>query len=447
MLERFQQYIHSKDLFAKDEHVLLAVSGGIDSMVMVDLFKKSGYNFAIAHCNFKLRGEESDQDEILVRQIAENHGVEIFVKHFETGLFAEKEKVSIQMAARELRYKWFRELLGEENFDYIALAQHKDDAIETFFINLTRGTSISGLHGILPKKNNVIRPLLFTSKKEISDFAKANNVKFREDQSNSSEKYVRNKIRHSILPIFKEINPSFLETMTENIEKIQFVEKVYFQYIQEQKQKLLIHDGEKYSILIHDLIRNINSSSFLFELLKDFNFNQSVVNDIFNSLDSQSGKSFYSSTHLLIKDREKLLISKIEFENETDLKIEKIYIERDCSKIEIGRNCFKFEMVENNSDFIIDKISSKAFLDFDKLVFPLIIRKWQKGDSFFPFGMTQMKKLSDFFIDNKVSLKEKDEILILCSGENIVWVSSFRIDNRYRITNSTKKIYCIDLVK
>ena len=446
MVKKFSENINSKNLFNKNESILLAVSGGVDSMVMIDLFEKASFNFSIAHCNFKLRGEESNNDELLVRKIGEKFGIKVFVKQFETQKFAETQKVSIQMAARELRYSWFHEIMEKENFTYLAIAQHKDDALETFFINLTRGTSISGLHGIIEKKDKTIRPLLFASKSEIVKYANDHQIEFRVDRSNSSEKYVRNKIRHSIIPLFKEINPSFLETMTENIEKIQFVEKIYLQRIKEIKEKILVKDKSDFFISIDAFQREINSTELLFELLKEFNFNQSVVSDIFNSLELQSGKTFYSSTHRLIKDRNKLLISKVEPKIENEIKIEKYYIENDIKQLVINNNVFNFELIENNDDFVINKISSKAFLDYKKLEFPLIIRKWKKGDSFFPFGMNQFKKVSDFFIDNKVSIKEKEEVFIVCSGENIVWVSNYRIDNRYRINDTTKKIYYIDLV-
>ncbi len=292
MLQEFIDFIKKEKLFNKKDSILLAISGGSDSVVMCDLFSKAGFKFAIAHCNFKLRGKESDDDEVFVKELAGKLKVSFHTTTFETEKHAKKESISIQMAARELRYNWFEKIRSENKFNYIALAHHQDDVIETFFINLLRGTGISGLHGILPKNACLVRPLLFSSKEQILQYCKENKLKFREDSSNSSVKYTRNKIRHRIVPLLCEINPSFKSTLINNIEHLKFVEKIYNDHLANTAQSIIKHNDNMLAFSINEIEKLNYKSDYLYEFLKPYNFNYATVNDIVHSLNNLSGKIF-----------------------------------------------------------------------------------------------------------------------------------------------------------
>ena len=432
MIEQFKKYIKKKNLFSDNDKILLAVSGGIDSVVMTELFSLAGYNFAIAHCNFKLRGNDSDKDENFVKELATKYKVPFFLKVFNTRKYSDDNKISIQMAARELRYYWFTELLNSEDYRYTATAHHRDDSIETFFINLFRGTGISGLHGILPKQGDVIRPILFTGRDEIEAFQTENNIMFREDKSNLSDKYLRNKVRHKLFPIIKEIEPDIEKVMQKNISRFAETENVYFKEI-DQKRKIAVRkENEKILISIDELKKLKPLRAYLYEFLLPYNFNFSDVENIINSLDGISSKQFYSPTHRLLKDRNSLIIIPL-----TNKKVQENFINKYDKEI-LFPVSLKIR-IEKSSEISFDK--NFAFLDYSKLEFPLILRKWKRGDVFVPFGMTGIKKLSDFFIDEKLSIIQKEQIWLLCSGKNIIWVIGYRIDNRYRITENTKQVY------
>lgn len=444
MLKEFSAYIKKENLFSTSEKILLAVSGGIDSVVMCELFQRAGLNFGIAHCNFLLRGKESEGDVKLVFHLAERFNVPLSLRVFNATTFAESKNISIQMSARELRYTWFEEIRKENKYTCIATAHHRDDSIETFFINLIRGTGIAGLHGILPKQGNIIRPLLFATKNQIMEFAEKEKIKFREDSSNASDKYMRNKIRHQVIPVLKELNPSFETTMNDTIQRLIKVEEIYDKEI-EGKRNYILNREENYFYIRKDSLNGMQPlETYLFEFLKPFNFNSSTANEILLGLNGESGKQFFSSTHRLVIDREVLIIE-------------------DVSNLELQITDFKLQVKKNQKEIIFDnlklaikfmnlkseipKSKNTASLDFDKLVFPLEIRKWQQGDKFYPFGMKGKKKLSDFFIDNKVPLNQKENTWLLTSDGKIAWVIGMRIDNRFKITHATKKIYFAELVK
>jgi tRNA(Ile)-lysidine synthase len=436
MLEGFIGFIKKEKLFRKDDKILLAVSGGADSVCMCSLFKAAGYNFGIAHCNFKLRGKESDEDALFVRNLAKKHKVPFHSTSFETEKYAKSGGISIQMAARELRYNWLEKTRSKHSYSCIALAHHEDDIIETFFINLTRGTGISGLHGILPKNGFLVRPLLSASKEQIISFCTENNINFREDSSNSSDKYIRNKIRHKIIPVLLEINPSFRQTFINNIDHFKLVEKIYYEHLG-KKEKLLIKKTNKKFFLSIKKIKQLDfKETYLFEFLKPFNFNYSTVEDIIRSLENEPGRIFYSSTHRLLKDREDLILEEIE--NKKNLML---HIYKNTVNIDTPFNSIHFQIKKMHPINKNHKTTSFALLDYDKLVFPLILRKWKSGDWFYPLGMNSRKKLSDFFIDNKIPLFEKERTLVLCSEDNIVWVVGHRINNLYKIGQKTKNMY------
>jgi tRNA(Ile)-lysidine synthase len=438
MVEEFKKFVVENALLKKGDKTLITVSGGRDSVVLCELFYKAKFPFAIAHCNFQLRGKEANDDDAFVKKLAAKYKVEFFSKRFKTKAYSEKNKLSVQEAARVLRYEWFEEVRSKNGFDFIATAHHKDDELETFFINLTRGTGIAGLHGILPKRGAIIRPLLFAGRNEIDAFVKKIKLQFREDSSNASDKYLRNNIRHNILPLFEKINPSFRNTLSEEIKRLSEVEKVYNYFIESSAKRILRNN----SISISALKKSKFAEVVLYEILKKYQFNSDVAEEVFASLDSESGKQFFSITHRLVKDRQRLIITK-----RNSAKTKSVFSVSQNTKRLVAPFKIELSKVENSDSFKIPKDNKIASLDFEKLKFPLEIRKWKEGDFFYPLGMKKKKKLSDFFIDIKLSLPEKESTWLLCSGIEIVYILGKRIDERYKVGKETKMIYlvrCID---
>ena len=437
MLERFLNNINEIELFQPKDNILLAVSGGIDSMVLLHLFEKSEYNFGVIHCNFQLRKEESDEDEKFVKQQVLNKGVPAFFKTFETKEYAKISGISIEMAARELRYEYFEQIRKQHQFHYIATAHHRDDLIETFFLNLSRKTGIKGLTGIKEKTGKLIRPLLFAGREEIENYAAKNYIPFREDSSNTEIIYRRNFLRHKILPLFEEWNPSFKSNTLASISNLRDTEKVYTHFIQLEKEKILTEQYQNWEISIIKLLQTSFPKIVLFEVLAEFGFNAAVAEEVFQSLENELWKQFYSKSHRLAKDREYLFIAEI-----TDEKDKTYYLENDDIELfePLDINIEKLEIDE----FQLIKSRQVACLDLEKLEFPLLIRKWKQGDYFQPLGMQGFKKVSDFFIDEKIPLHEKENTWFLCSGETIVWIMGHRIDNRFKITSQTKKVFKLE---
>ena len=445
MIEQFKKYIISHQLFSQKDKILLTVSGGIDSIVMCHLFKTANFNFDIAHCNFKLRGKEADKDELFVKQLANSLKVDFYHHTFDTNDYAKEKKISIQMAARELRYDWFEKTRKEHHYTFIATAHHLDDAIETVFINITKGTGIAGLHGILPKSGKIIRPLLFTDKAAIINYAKQNKIDFRQDASNNENKYTRNKIRNEIIPLFEGINPHFKQTFKKNIERFRDTEKIYLDTIGRTINKLQEKKKNEIRIPIYKLLKQVSPKTILFEILKIYNFTSEQIQQIFDALLEQSGKQFLSNTHRLIKDRRHLIISKL---NDSD--ISTYLIEPETKKISTDN--FNFDIrVLTKEKITISKSKTNAYLDFKKLQFPLVLRIWKKGDYFYPFGLYKKsgkpgkQKISDFLINAKIPLTEKENTWVLESNKKVVWLVGHRIDERFKITDSTKEIYTISL--
>jgi tRNA(Ile)-lysidine synthase len=437
MLTGLKSNISENDLFRTGDRILVTVSGGIDSVVLLDLLCKLGYACTIAHCNFHLRDKESDGDEQFVKTLAEKYEIPVFVRNFDTLEYAENNKKSIQMAARELRYDWFEELRQEQSCDWIVTAHNRNDVIETFFLNLSRGTGIQGLTGIRNKTGRLIRPFLFASREEIKAYALSNNLDWREDSSNASTKYSRNKIRHNLIPLFEEINPRFTDTLIDNIRKLKEAEEIYLKAIRDKRNEYVFHETGYAWIPVNELMKLQPIDTWAYELLSDYNFTQAVVYDIVRSLDGPSGKQFFSVTHRLVKDRDKLLIHPIREENHR-----KYYIEGPFSEIN-EPVMLEMDVVSNSAEFKISSSPTVACLDFDLLEFPLILRKWEAGDYFRPLGMKSMKKLSDFFIDIKLSLPEKENTWILQSGNEIAWIVGLRIADNFKVSSESKKILTI----
>jgi tRNA(Ile)-lysidine synthase len=435
MLNAFQNHINQNLSFLKESKLLIAISGGLDSVVLTQLCHQANLKFALAHCNFNLRGNESDEDEAFVLQLAEDLDVEVFIESFETETYAKDHKMSTQMAARELRYDWFYALSEQLKFDYVLTAHHADDNLETFLINLSRGTGIDGLIGIPESNENIIRPLLPFSRVELLEFAEENHLNWREDSSNSSIKYVRNKIRLEVIPKLKAVNPEILQSVIQTQHHLQDSKAIIEDAIAKVQKKVVSTDGNSIRLNIKKLQKLSNSKAYLYELLKDFNFTE--WNDVNNLLEAQSGKQVFSKTHRLLKDRTHLLLTAI---SSVDIQ-ESIFISESTKTIETAIGTLLFEDV----DRVHEKGTNTLFVDKDLLKFPLTLRPWRKGDYFCPLGMDGKKKLSKFFKDEKYSLLDKEQALVLCAEDHIIWIINKRSDNRFKVTNKTNKILKITL--
>jgi tRNA(Ile)-lysidine synthase len=434
MLERFREYINRSKLCQDGDRILVAVSGGIDSVVLLDLFVQAGFETGLAHCNFHLRGKESDEEAEFASSLARGYSIPFYRADFETGKYAEKEKISIQMAARNLRYDWFEETRQEEGFDYIATAHNGDDVLETFFINLSRGTGIRGLSGIPQKSGRVIRPLLFASRDDITDYANLRGIAYREDSSNASDKYLRNKIRHKLLPLLEEQNPSFRKSLSETISRLSETEKVFRLEMEKLKKGLVIQKKDRVLIPVEELLSLGSRQTILYEILADYDFGPAMVDDISHSLEGSPGKQFFSSSHRLVRDRRDLIITPIQEHDDR-----KYYLELEDGQV-FDPIDLEWIPIDKTENFDIPKDPAIACLDLDLLSFPLILRHWKAGDYFKPFGMKGLKKISDFLIDQKVSRPDKENTWLLTSGQKIVWVVGHRIDEDFRITDRTEKV-------
>lgn len=442
MQEKFLSYIAQEHLFNTKEKILLTVSGGVDSIVMCDLFHAAGFAFAIAHCNFQLREQESEGDELFVKEIAEKYAVPFYHTRFDTAAYSKKHKLSIQAAARELRYDWFEKIRIQHHFHYIATAHHEGDVIETFFINLIRGTGISGLRSIVPKQGKIIRPLLFANKKDILIYAAEQKISYREDSSNASDKYLRNKIRHQLMPVLNEFSPVAESSIMQSIEKLRAAEFIYKQTIEEVSSRICIKKNNTIRISIAEIKKLNPVSTYLYELLKPYGFNSSTTSSILKSLNGEPGKLFFGSTHRLIKDRTALILEPFQIsEMEEEYVIQKNEIDFMIPGLQ-----FNFSIVSNTAQRAVSKLPDHASVDLDKIKFPLTLRRWKTGDTFYPLGMKGKKKLSDFFTDKKLSLMEKEKIWLLCSEEKIVWVIGMRLDERFKVKERTKTIFHIETI-
>lgn len=439
-LEQLQEFIKKHALFKEKERVLLAVSGGRDSVLMARMFKLAGYNFGIAHCNFQLRGKEADEDELFTANLAKELGVEFFHIKFDTKEFAIENHISIQMAARDLRYQWLEEIREKNNYQYIALAHHQNDVVETMLLNLTRGTGIAGLHGILAKKAKIIRPLLFLTREEIDAMPA---FTYREDSSNLSAKYARNKIRLEVIPVLKQLNPSLEQTFEANRKRFEELEILLKQRVEELQVELFKKLNEnEFEINLEKLKQLVPLNTLLYELFSPYGFSEAVLSDLSASWTGEPGKVFRSATHELLLDRGRILLSSIKVNTPKSIQIE--YDTKECIW-----NSQQFSLkqipIEN---FTLIKDSSLAQLDLDLLKFPLRMRSWNHGDFFQPLGLKVKKKLSDFFIEQKISLNHKKDIAILENGNgDIVWIAGLRISEAYKISSNTKKVFILEQLK
>ena len=435
MLQAFKQHIESQLYFLKDKKLLLAISGGLDSVVLAHLCHQLNLKISFAHCNFNLRGAESDADEAFVLDLSEDLELDIYVESFDTEACAKENGISIQMAARDLRYNWFYELAEQLNFDYILTAHHADDNLETFLINLTRGTGLDGLTGIPEVSQRIVRPLLPFSRETMEVYALSEHLKWQEDSSNSSTKYLRNKLRHDIIPILKQINPQLLQNFQMTISNLQGSQDLIEDVVVNVQKKVVVVEGNQIKLNVQKLKKLSNPKAYLYQLLKDFNF--TAWDDVVDLLDAQSGKQIYSITHRLLKDRDFLLLNDIDSAPEEI----SILISKEDKKVKTSVGNLFFDQV----DAIAEISKNIIYVDYDQLKFPLMIRKWQEGDVFYPLGMKGKKKLSKYFKDEKLSLIDKENVSILFSGEAVVWVIGMRADECYKVTENTTNILKIEL--
>lgn len=424
MLERrIERYINDKELFGHHDKLVVALSGGADSVALLRILLSLGYDCVAAHCNFHLRGDESDRDEAFVRKLCDGLSVTLEVVHFMTSDYAESKCLSIEMAARELRYGWFEDIRQKYGASYIAVAHHRDDSVETFLLNLVRGTGINGLKGIMPKNGFVVRPLLGVGREDILDYLGNIGQDYVTDSTNLENLYTRNKIRLDIIPLFKQINPSFSDSVSETASRLADVAAIYRQAVAASLERVMV---SPHSISIERLMNEVSPRAVLFEWLSPLGFNPSQISDVMRSLKSTSGKMFYSKEWTLLRDRDMLLLR--EKKSDTD----NYTLEVRTFSVEDG--------------FKVPKRCDVAYLDARKLNGELKLRKWRSGDKFIPFGMKGFKKVRDYLRDRKLSLFEKDNIMVVTSGDEIVWVVNERTDNRFRIDNDTRVVVELKVV-
>lgn len=439
LAEEFVKYISSNNLFFQKDKLLLAVSGGIDSVVLCELSKQAGYEFGIAHCNFQLRGEDSERDEKFVGELATKYGVDFHVIKFDTKEVAKERRMSTQEAARELRYEWFERTRAENGYQFILTAHHADDNIETVLMNLFRGTGIKGIRGIEPKHGHVVRPLLFARRRDLENFLNENKLSFVQDYTNQQDDYTRNYFRNQLIPLIEKSFPGINENMIANISRFREIEQLYQQAIAIHKKKLVEQKGNEIDLPVLKLKKTPALHSVLYEIVKEYGFTAHQLPDILNLLDSDSGKYVQSSSHRVIKNRQWLIVAPVQPEQAETVLIESADTNVQCSMFNI--QC-SISATGNRKPETGNYI---ACLDAEKIQFPLLLRKWKQGDYFYPLGMMKKKKLARFFIDQKLSKTDKENAWVIEMDKKIIWVAGYRIDERFKITDNTQKILRIEL--
>lgn len=445
LAKKFTAFIKKENLFRQEDNLLVAVSGGVDSVVLCDLCASAGFHFSIAHCNFQLRGNDSNEDEIFVKQLALHYGVNFFSKKFDTEAYAAQHKLTIQVAARNLRYNWFEEILASHKeqpairIKYLLTAHHADDNIETMLMNFFKGSGINGLKSILPKQKHIIRPVLFAFKKDILDYAFENKLAFREDASNASDKYTRNYFRNQLIPGIEKVFPDVKHNLADNAERFREIQQLYSIAFEKIKKKMLLFKGNELRIPVLRMLSAPALHSVVFEIIKDYGFHARQVEEVIKLLQSESGKYIVSATHRILKNRKWIIISPLQA-------MENNYVLLEAGMDSIIFPGGKISLEEKEQPVKISSEPNVCFIDFDKIKFPLLLRKYKTGDYFYPLGLKKQtghpvkKKLSRFLNDKKLSLTEKENVWVLECNKKIVWVLNHRMDERFSIKPSTKNI-------
>ena len=434
MQQKVQSYIERQQLLTPKATVIVGVSGGTDSVVLLHILHALGYECVVAHCNFHLRMEESNRDEAFVRALSKTMKLPFYNIDFDTVSYADKHGISIEMAARDLRYEWFHDLLKKLEAQAIAVAHHADDSIETMLMNLVRGTGLRGLSGIRPRNKKVIRPLLCCNRQELENYLIRFDLEHVEDSTNASVDYQRNKFRNEVLPLLEEINPSLRQTLYESQKRFEGTTAIYAQAIDTIREKIAETADGLRKLNIDIIKQQVHIPTVMYEILHPYGFSGATIEQVTENLDAESGKTFYSDTHRLIKDRKYLIISP-----KDDDKVDEYYITQPDAVID-QPFVLQLKTLKLTPDFSISRSAKRVHIDASKLAFPLQLRRWREGDVFYPFGMKQRKKVSDFFIDNKLSLLEKEQSWLLVSGNDIVWIVGQRLDDRFRITAETTEV-------
>ncbi|WP_333864822.1 tRNA lysidine(34) synthetase TilS [Chitinophaga sp.] len=432
-------YIDRESLLPAGAAMLVAVSGGADSVALAHLLHTSGINIEIAHCNFRLRGEESSRDEAFVQKFAAQLGVPFHVTHFDTNEFASAARLSIQEAARQLRYTWLEELRSRLGIPALATAHHMQDSVETLWMNLSKGTGISGLHGILPKQGALVRPLLFATREDVAAYMVAEQLAFVEDSSNASDKYTRNYFRHHILPPLREAYPDVIRQTGASIERFREAEMIYQQAVEEYRKKLVEQKGEEYFIPVLKLKKVKPLSTIAYELFKPFGCNTHLAAQAAELLDAMPGKFVTTATHRIVRDRKWLIITPLQADISAHFLIEEGQQEVLMPGYRLSIRTAKYD------GRAIPPDAGTAYLNMAEIRFPLMVRKWKQGDYCYPLGLNKKKKLSRLFIDQKLSLPEKEKMWVLESDKRIVWVMGMRIDHRFRVTEHTEQMLVIKM--
>lgn len=439
MKKKFLDYIKSVKLFDEQTPLLVAVSGGLDSVVLCYLLHELSYSFQIAHCNFQLRNNESEQDHCFVEALAERLGVPFHVVRFSTKDFAHQHQISIQEAARTLRYEWFAQLLGQHQLSFVLTAHHATDNTETLLLNLVRGTGLRGLHGIPPQNGHILRPLLPFSRAQLQAYAQESGLHWREDSSNASDYYTRNKIRHHVWPVLASINPNLDHTITQNIANFRAAENIQQLYINQLRDKLLelTSEGWRFSVQAAALLPE--PTYVLYEILQEWGFNQTQVQNLLQVRQGQTGKQFFSPTHVLslVRDYWHITLQPLDWQC--------VRIEKGVRMVDSPMGRLDFSYLPQKVEEIPSLSANEAWLDADKLTFPLLLRKWQLGDRFKPLGMAgRQKKVSDLLTDAKWSRPAKQKALVLCSSDNqIAWVVGLRASEEYKVSEQTKAVLAV----
>jgi tRNA(Ile)-lysidine synthase len=459
LLQAFNDFIAKERLFSVGDRLLLAVSGGLDSAVLCELMHRlrqlqgsggqgAGPDFSIAHCNFQLRGAESDRDEAFVRQLGQRYGVQVYTGRFDTETYASSNKISIQVAARELRYRWFEEIVDSwRQPAFVVTAHHLDDNVETLLMNFFKGTGIAGLRAMLPRQGKIARPLLFASRAMLQQFAVDEGIEWVEDSSNLSDHYTRNFFRHQVIPLVREVYPAALQNMAANITRFRDIEWVYHQAIEQQKKKLLEYKGNEVHIPVLKLKRSEPLTTVVYEIITVFGFSAQQAPAVIGLLDSPSGKYVQSATHRVLRHRNWLIISPRSTTESVTIVVEPgdtevVYEQGTLRLAELSPTDVPAHILSPSP--ARTPASPIAWLDAADIEFPLLLRKWRPGDYFYPLGMRKKKKLARFFIDNKLSIAEKEKIWVVEMNKKIIWIVGFRIDDRYRITTATRQVLKIE---